>query len=296
MKSPSNKNPKGGFTLVEAVVAAALMSLLVAASYIAVSQTMYSARLMSQRVTAQGMCMALYEDIHAQAFDMVFSSNDEVSENSDAHYVEERRQFMMAQGLGPGSSNFEISFNTNVSTKAEEYISGAGASANIPPYKEITISCSWIFKPPFASSDQSGLHTEELRGAIFDIQPRNSENNSLNINHMALNPHFDVTNPAYALPQYLRIVDENGIVYTKENLQNGTMPSSLNAVSVAVTPGGGGQQDIVVSGDAKIKNDKRYSFFSNGQTAASYISVQINESGGRYFMNLYSSDATCCIQ
>ena len=73
MKSPSTKNYKGGFTLVEAVVAAALMSLLVAASYIAVSQTMYSARLMSQRVTAQGMCMALYEDMHAQAFDMVFS-------------------------------------------------------------------------------------------------------------------------------------------------------------------------------------------------------------------------------
>ncbi len=296
MKSPNTKNCKGGFTLVEAVVASALMSLLVAASYIAVSQTMYSARLMSQRVTAQGMCMALYEDMHAQAFDMVFSSNDDVSESSDAHYIEERRQFLMAQGLGPGSSNFVISFNTNISGKAEEYISDAGASANIPPYKEITISCSWIFRPPFASSDESGLHTEELRGAIFDIQPRNSENNSLNINHMALNPLFDVDNTTYAIPQYLRIVDENGIVYTKENLKNGTMPSSLNAVSVAVTPGGGGQQDIVASGDAKIKNDKRYSFFSNGQNAASYISVQINQSGGKYFMNLYSSDATTCVQ
>ena len=113
---------------------------------------------------------------------------------------------------------------------------------------------------------------------------------------MALNPLFDVDNAAYATPQYLRIVDENGIVYTKENLKNGTMPTSINAVSVAVTPGGGGQQDIVVSGDAKIKNDKRYSFFSNSQNAASYISVQINQSGGKYFMNLYSSDATCCVQ
>ena len=285
-----------GFTLVEAVVAAALLSLLVAASYIAVSMTMYSARLMAQHVTAQGMCMALFEDMRAQSFDMVFSSDDEVSENSDAHYIEARRQFMMAQGVGPGASNFEISFNTNISDKAEEYLAGAGASATIPPYKEIAISCSWVFRPPFASSSQSGVHTEELRGAIFDIQPRNSESTSININHLDLNPHFADDNAAYAIPQYLRIVDENGIVYTKDNLKNGTMPSSLNAVSVAVATGGGGDQNIVISGDTKIKNDKRYSFFSNGANAASYISVQINQSGGKYFMNLYSSDATVCIQ
>ena len=74
------------------------------------------------------------------------------------------------------------------------------------------------------------------------------------------------------------------------------MPSSLNAVSVAITPGGGGEQDLVISGDAKVKNDKRYSFFSNGANAASYISVSISQSGGKYFMNLYSSDATICIQ
>ncbi len=297
--SPNRKiGGREGFTLVEAVVAAALLGLLVAASYIAVSQTMYSARLMAQHVTAQGMCMALYEDIRAQAFDMVFSSNDEVSEDSDAHYIEDRRQFLMAEGLGPGASDLDISFDyTNVNNKAINFIADLGASASIPPYKEIAIVCSWVFKPPFASSsNQSGLHTEVLRGNIFDIQPRNSENNSLNINHLALNPSFDVDNTVYAIPQYLRIVDENGIVYTKDNLAKGTMPSSLNAVSVAVTPGGGGEQDIVISGDTKVKNGKRYSFFSNSQSAASYISVQINQSGGKYFMNLYSSDATCCIQ
>jgi type II secretory pathway pseudopilin PulG len=297
MKSPSTKNAKGGFTLVEAVVAAALMSLLVAASYIAVSQSMYSARLMAQHVTAQGMCMALYEDMRAQAFDMIFSSSDEVSESSDAHYIETRRQFLMAEGLGPGASDLNISFTNEVSEKAETYIASLGASANIPPYKEITIVCTWVFKPPFASSSgQSGLHTEVLRGTIFDIQPRNSASNPLNINHMALNPHF-ADGTTYALPQYLRIVDENGIVYNKEDLRDGKVPSSLRAVSVAVTPGGGGEQrDVVVADGAKVKNDKRYSFFSNGANAASYISVQINQSGGQYFMNLYSSDATVCIQ
>ena len=296
MKS-ATKTSQSGFTLVEAVVAAALMSLLVAASYIAVSQTMYSARLMAQRVTAQGMCTALYEDMHAQAFDMIFSSDDEVSDSSDAHYIEARRQFLMAEGLGPGSSALDISITNEPSAKAEAYLASLGASANIPPYKEITIVCSWVFKPPFASSSsQSGLHTEVLRGDIFDIQPRNSGNNSLNINHMALNPHF-ADGTTYALPQYLRIVDENGIVYDKEDLRTGNMPSSLRAVSVAVTPGGGGEQnDITIANGAKIKNDKRYSFFSNGGTAASYISVQINQSGGQYFMNLYSSDATVCIQ
>ena len=50
----ATSNPKGGFTLVEAVVAAALMSLLVAASYIALSSASHAARLMSQRVTAHG--------------------------------------------------------------------------------------------------------------------------------------------------------------------------------------------------------------------------------------------------
>ena len=294
IKSSGRFGGREGFTLVEAVVAAALLSLLVAASYIAVSQTMYSARLMEQHVTAQGMCMSLYEDMRAQAFDMVFSSNDAVSEDSDAHYIEARRQFLMAEGLGPGSSDFDISCNTNVSDKAVNYIADIG---NVPPYKEITIVCSWVFKPPFASSsNQSGLHTEVLRGDIFDIQPRNSENNSLNINHLALNPHF-ADGTTYALPQYLRIVDENGIVYGKEDLRDGKIPSSLRAVSVAVTPGGGGEQnDIVVADGAKIKNDKRYSFFSNGVNAASYISVQINQSGGKYLMNLSCPDATVCIQ
>ncbi len=287
---------KSGFTLVEAVVAAALMSLLVASSYIAVSQATYSARLMAQRVTAQGMCMALFEDMRSQSFDMIFSSEDEVSENSDAHYIEARRQFLMAEGLGPGVEDFQISITNELSAKAESYIASLGSSANVPPHKEITITCSWVFRPPFSSSSgQSGLHTEELRGDIFDIQPRNSENNSLNINHLALNPHLD-DGTSYALPQYLRIVDESGIVYTKENLKNGNMPASLNAVSVSVSPGGGGEQGVYITDGTKIKNDKRYSFFSNGANAASYISVQISQSGGKYFMNLYSSDATFCIQ
>ncbi len=290
------KVARRGFTLVEAVVAVALMGLLVASSYIAVSKTMYSARLMSQRVTAQGMCMALFEDMHAQSFDMVFPSDGDVSENSDAHYVEARRQFLMSEGLGPGSSevNLEISFPENET--ADSYIASLGSSASVPPYKEIQIECSWVFKPPFASSsDQSGIHTEVLRGTIFDITPRNSENSTLNIDHLSLNPHYD-DGSSYALPQYLRIVDENGIVYTKENLTKGTMPSNLRAVSVAVTPGGGGDQDIYLPDGAQVQNDKRYSFFSNGGTSSSYITVRIYSSGGKYFMNLYSSDASFCIQ
>ena len=59
----ATKSSKSGFTLVEAVVAAALMSLLVAASYIALSSASHAARLMSQRVTAHGMCMTLFEEM-----------------------------------------------------------------------------------------------------------------------------------------------------------------------------------------------------------------------------------------
>ena len=282
MKSRNDR--RGGFTLVEVVVASALLCLLVAASYVAVSQTMYAARLMSQRVSAQGMCMALFEDLRGLPFDAIFPSDAEAA-SAERHYIQERREYLMAQGLGPGATDVNIEFNTNA-------VSGGGPDLN---YRDILIVTTWTFPPPFASATgQGGAHSEELRGAIFNLSPRVTQNNTLNINHLALNPH-QAEGQNYSVPQYLRIVAENGVVYTQSDLANGGVPSSLRAVSVTVCPGGGGEQEGVAittkNGTTTLKNAKKYGFFSNGMSESSLISVQINESGGKYFMNLYCDDA-----
>lgn len=277
---------KSGFTLVEAVIASALLSLLVAASYIAVSQTMYSARLTAQRVTAQGMCLALLEDMRALPFDTIFPSDADLLTDCASMFVQDRKLFMESQGLGPGTSNVSISYNTNenVSVTCEF------------PHRYITISCSWDFARPWQNG-AAVRHEETLEGMVFDLKPRSSSNTPLNIDNIALNPNYDAATQTFTMPQYLRIVDETGAIYTQSDLLADNIPSSLRAVSVVVTPGGTGQQNnIEVLEDVKVKNAKRYGFYSNGMTSAAMITVQIKQSGGKYFMNLYCDDASVSIQ
>ena len=191
---------KSGFTLVEVVVASALMCLVVAASYIGISTVMYSARRMSQRVTAQGMCLTLFEEMKGCVFGALVSSDAELDEGvSDP--VAERAAFLMAQGLGPGSSDVSLTYTVDLADDA-------------PKRRNVHIVCTWKFASPFGSSEADATHTEELFGVILESFSSSGKKMYLDVNHLELNPNYNAAAGTFITPAYMRITDTSGNVYT----------------------------------------------------------------------------------
>ena len=278
----ATNNSKGGFTLVEAVVAAALMSLLVAASYMALGSASHAARLMSQRVTAHGMCLTLFEEMKGCVFGAIVSSDAELDEGV-IDPVQSKAGFLRAQGIGSGASDVQLAYTSQLAPDA-------------PTRKNITITCSWKFAAPFgAVSRGADIHTETLQGVIVDSFANSGKKMYLNVNHMELNPNYNAAANSFTLPAYLRIKDTAGNVYDQNYLQN-HHSLSVNATSVIVYPGGSGEQSGKYSNapKQKINNAKTYAYYSS--TDDDPIQVQISYSGGKYYMNMQCEDASVNIE
>lgn len=273
---------KSGFTLVEVVVASALMCLVVAASYIGISTVMYSARRMSQRVTAQGMCLTLFEEMKGCVFGALVSSDAELDEGvSDP--VAERAAFLMAQGLGPGSSDVSLTYTVDLADDA-------------PTRRNVHIVCTWKFASPFGSSEADATHTEELFGVILESFSSSGKKMYLDVNHLELNPNYNAAAGTFITPAYMRITDTSGNVYTQTDLTQNKVPSSINATSVIIYPGGGGEQSGKYSNarTLKINNAKTYAYYSSSDSNP--ISVTISSTGGKYYMNMHCDDAAVNIE
>ena len=287
MKSPGNnlrsrRGGRGGFTLVEAVVAAALMSLLVAASYMALGSASHAARLMSQRVTAHGMCLTLFEEMKGCVFGSIVSSDAELDEGV-IDPVQSKANFLRAQGIGPGASDVRLTYS-------------AALADGVPTRKNIQITCSWRFAAPFGAVAQGAdIHTETLEGVIVDSFSTSGKKMYLNVNHMELNPNYNASVNGFPLPAYLRITDTAGNVYDQNYLRD-HRGLTVNATSVIVYPGGGGEQSGKY-GNApgqKINNAKTYAYYSSSESDP--IQVQISYSGGKYYMNMQCDDASVNIE
>ncbi len=275
-------NPKGGFTLVEAVVAAALMSLLVAASYIALSSASHAARLMSQRVTAHGMCLTLFEEMKGCVFGAIVSSDAELDEGV-IDPVQSKANFLREQGIAPGVSDVQLTYAVELPPDA-------------PTRKNITITCSWKFAAPFGTVSQGAdIHTESIEGVIVDSFSTSGKKMYLNVNHMELNPNYNAAANSFLLPAYLRITDTAGNVYDQNYLQN-HRSLTVNATSVIVYPGGGGEQSGKYSNAPrqKINNAKTYAYYSSSDDDP--IQVQISYDKGKYLMNMQCEDASVNIE
>ena len=74
------------------------------------------------------------------------------------------------------------------------------------------------------------------------------------------------------------------------------MPSSINATSVIIYPGGGGEQSGKYSNarTLKINNAKTYAYYSSSDSNP--ISVTISSTGGKYYMNMHCDDAAVNIE
>ncbi len=289
----ATNNPKGGFTLVEAVVAAALMSLLVAASYIALSSASHAARLMSQRVTAHGMCLTLFEEMKGCVFSAIVSSDAELDDGV-IDPVQSKAAFLEAQGIGPGVSDVQLEYY--VVPTHDPVPQGLPTANDSPQRKNIRIICSWKFASPFgAVTEGSDLHTETLEGVIVDSFSTSGKKMYLNVNHMELNPNYNAAANSFLLPAYLRITDTAGNVYDQNYLQN-HRSLTVNATSVIVYPGGGGEQSGKYSNAPRqiINNAKTYAYYSSSDNDP--IQVQISYSGGKYYMNMQCEDASVNIE
>ncbi len=275
-------NPKGGFTLVEAVVAAGLMSLLVAASYIALNSASHAARLMSQRVTAHGMCLTLFEEMKGCVFGAIVSSDAELDEGV-IDPVQSKAEFLRAQGIGPGASDVQLTYTVTLASDA-------------PTRKDVKITCTWKFASPFGAVTQGAdNHTEELEGVIVDSFSTSGKKMYLNVNHLELNPNYNAAAQSFLLPAYLRITDTAGNVYDQNYLQN-HRSLTVNATSVIIYPGGGGEQSGKYSNAPrqKINNAKTYAYYSSSDDDP--IQVQISYSNGKYLMNMQCEDASVNIE
>ncbi len=264
--------------MVEVVVAVALLCLVVAASYIGVNSASHAARTMSQRVSAQGMCITLFEEMKGCFFGALASSSNTSAERTDDP-VAGKAAFLVAQGLGPGTSEVTLTYAVPLAD-------------DTPTRRNVHIVCTW--KSSSFRGEQKD-HTEELYGVLFDSFSTSGKKMApLDVNSLALNPNYTSGSANYGTPAYLQITDTSGNVYTQNDMAR--MPSHINAVSVVVYPGGGGEQAGVYSNARalKINNGKTYAYYCTSDDNP--ISVTISSNGGKYHMNMYCAEASVNIE
>lgn len=273
-------NSKSGFTLVEVVIASGLLCLLVAASYVGISSVTHSARIMSQRVTAQGACIALLETMKYEYDQLANGKTSEPDSSQDD--VMTKALELVQQGLGPGCKNMELSWE----------VEGAEGAPN---RKNVKISCTWEFTDKYWKSGKSNLqHTEDLWSVITASASTYTQTKNLVINHMCLNPNYKASPKSYTLPSKLRIVSIDGTVYTQKNLADGTMPANVYARSVEVFPGGPGEQTPFTNKKEILNNAKSYAYYSRSDDYP--LSISITSGSGKYYMDVQCSNASATIE
>ena len=283
-------NSKSGFTLIEVAIASALLCLLVVCSILGVTSASHASRLMSQRVTAQGACMALLEEMKACAVDDQLSAVD--SDNADHEEAGEtnpfirldgKMRFLEAQGLGPGTRNMHLSYLV-------------GAAEENPMRWSVTVKCTWEFTDrSWTSRGGNLIHEEVLEGMIVQSHSLSGQRMGLSVTGLKLNPNYNSVTKSYSIPSYMRIIDVNGNVYTHNDLASGKVPASIDAVSVVVYPGGGGEQKPYQNNSKLVVNNaKTYAYYSRSDDNP--ISVSLSKSNGKWSMNMYCSDAWANIE
>lgn len=279
---------KNGFTLVEVMMASALLCLLVAASVIAVNSVSHSARLMSQRVAAQGMCTALLEAMKVVPYDSLADGDtgmdNAVRSDGTYDYLLSRAQDIVATGLGPGTINVNL-----------EYDVEPGQTA-IPNRKDVKITCTWEFTDrAWRVGRDKGTHSEVLEAVLTDRYSTSTERMVLSVSGLKLNPNYNPTPKSYSLPSKLRIVDTDGHVWTQSDLAKNTMPSSISARFVEIFPGGGGEQKPYSNFPKRtVNNSKTYAYYCKDDSEP--ISVSISKSNGIYSMNMHCDDSSVIIE
>ena len=230
------RTPRSGFTLMEVAVAGALVAILSACVFRGIVVVRQNSQTTAQRIAAQGVCMHRYEEMKAVAFEMV----DEMT-------FPATNVLLAALNKDPAKGRIMATLSNTITL-----------AADAPQRKNVDITCAWTFR--------GRTRTEVLHGIIVDGYSTYAECGSLSAT-IDLNPNYERPVEFYAR-------GTDGSVYTQSTLA--LLPSSFEATTIVVKPGGSDRQDVTLAGTTKqIPNDKVFSFTAG--SLANPISVSVTK-------------------
>ena len=218
---------RSGFTLMEVAVAGALVAILSACVFRGILTVKHNSQTTAQRIAAQGVCMHRYEEMKAVAF-----------ENIDLASFPTATVLLAALNKDPTKGRLEAVVSNSIAVSTQDGVL----------QKKVDITCTWTFR--------GRTRTEALHGVLVDGYSTYAESGTLS-GSLNLNPNYE--RPAMF---YAKTTD--GEVYTQSTLSS--MPSSFQATTLVMKPGGGGDQSSVMfNGSTKrLSNDKVFSFIAGG--------------------------------
>ncbi len=235
-----DRRTRSGFTLMEVAVAGALVAILSACVFRGILTVKHNSQTVAQRIAAQGVCMHRYEEMKAVAF-----------ENIDDTTFPTATVLLAALNKDPAKGRLEAVVSNSIAVATEDGVL----------MKKVDITCTWTF--------HGRTRTEALHGVIVDGYSTYAESGILS-GSINLNPNFE-------RPVLFYAKTADGEVYTQSNLS--AMPSSFEATTLVMKPGGRGDQSVLFNGSSKrLSNDKVVAFIAGGLDHP--ISVSFTKTSG----------------
>ena len=234
------RKTRSGFTLMEVAVAGALVAILSACVFRGILTVKHNSQTVAQRIAAQGVCMHRYEEMKSVAF-----------ENIDLTTFPTATVLLAALNKDPAKGRLEAVVSNSIAVSTQDGVL----------QKKVDITCTWTFR--------GRTRTEALHGVLVDGYSTYAESGSLS-GTIHLNPNFERPSLFYAK-------GTDGSVYTQSSLS--LMPSSFQATTLVMKPGGRGDQTVMFNGSSKrLSNDKVVAFIAGGLDHP--ISVSFTKTSG----------------
>ena len=251
------RKTSSGFTLMEVAVAGALVAILSACVFRGILTVKHNSQTVAQRIAAQGVCMHRYEEMKAVAF-----------ENIDGTTFPTATVLLAALNKDPAKGRLEAVVSNSIAVATEDGVL----------MKKVDITCTWTFR--------GRTRSEALHAVITDGYSTYAESGSLS-GTIKLNPNFERPVLFYA-----KTVD--GEVYTQSDVS--TMPSSFEATTLVMKPGGRGDQTVLFDGGSRrLSNDKVVAFIAGGldhPISVSFTKTAVDEDNSNYSISFSCDKAS----
>ena len=249
----TSRTTRSGFTLMEVAVAGALVAILSACVFRGILTVKHNSQSTAQRIAAQGVCMHRYEEMKAVAF-----------ENIDLTTFPTATVLLAALNKDPAKGRLEAVVSNSIAVSTQDGVL----------MKKVDITCTWTFR--------GRTRTEALHGVIVDGYSTYAESGALS-GSINLNPNYE-------RPALFYAKGTDGSVYTQSTLSS--IPSSFQASTLVMKPGGRGDQTVLFNGSSKrLSNDKVVAFIAGGLDHP--ISVSFAKTTGEDDSSDYSISFSC---
>ena len=253
----TSRTTSSGFTLMEVAVAGALVAILSACVFRGILTVKHNSQTVAQRIAAQGVCLHRYEEMKSVAF-----------ENIDLVSFPTATVLLAALNKDPAKGRLEAVVSNSIVTATEDGVL----------LKKVDITCTWTFR--------GRTRSEALHAVIVDGYSTYAESGSLS-GTIKLNPNFERPVLFYA-----KTVD--GEVYTQSDVS--TMPSSFEATTLVMKPGGRGDQTVLFDGGSRrLSNDKVVAFIAGGldhPISVSFTKTAVDEDNSNYSISFSCDKAS----